>query len=60
MTAFTISLEQVIHMTDEQFYQLCRANPDVKFERSTTRELIVMAPTGGETAVTTQKLMLIL
>lgn len=36
-------------MTDEQFYQLCRANPDVKFERSTTGELIVMAPTGGET-----------
>ena len=36
-------------MTDEQFYQLCRANPDVKFERSSTRELIVMSPTGGET-----------
>lgn len=49
MTGFTISLEPVIHMTDEQFYELCRANPDVKFERSATRELIVMAPTGGET-----------
>ena len=49
MTAFTISLEPVIHLTDEQFYQLCRANPDVKFEHSSTRELIVMSPTGGET-----------
>ncbi len=36
-------------MTDEQFYGLCRANPDVKFERSAIGELIVMAPTGGET-----------
>lgn len=49
MTVFTISLEPVIHMTDEQFYQLCQANPDVKFERNATGDLIVMAPTGGET-----------
>ena len=49
MTVFTISLEPVIHITDEQFYQLCRANPDLKFERSATGELIVMPPTGGET-----------
>lgn len=49
MTAFTISLEPVIHITDEQFYQLCRANPDVKFERNATGELIVTAPTGSET-----------
>lgn len=49
MTAFTISLEPVIHVTDEQFYQLCQVNPDVKFERDATGNLIVMAPTGGET-----------
>ncbi len=49
MTAFTISLEPVIHVTDEQFYQLCQANPDVKFERDAVGDLIVMAPTGGET-----------
>lgn len=49
MTAFTISLEPVIHMTDEQFYQLCQANPDVKLERNASGDLIVMAPTGGET-----------
>ncbi|MBD2090096.1 Uma2 family endonuclease [Microcoleus sp. FACHB-1515] len=49
MTAYTISLEPVIHLTDEQFYQLCRANPDVKFERNAKRELLIMPPTGGET-----------
>ncbi len=49
MTAFTISLEPVIHVTDEQFYQLCQANPEVKFERDAVGDLIIMAPTGGET-----------
>ncbi|NJN57818.1 MAG: Uma2 family endonuclease, partial [Leptolyngbyaceae cyanobacterium SL_5_9] len=29
--------------------QLCRANPDVKFERNAAGDLIVMSPTGGET-----------
>ncbi|MEP0872297.1 Uma2 family endonuclease [Trichocoleus desertorum AS-A10] len=49
MAVFTINLEPVIHITDEQFYELCQANPDVKLERSVAGELIVMAPTGGET-----------
>jgi len=49
MTAFTISLEPVIHVTDEQFYQLCQVNPDMKFERNATGDLLIMAPTGGET-----------
>jgi Uma2 family endonuclease len=49
MTAYTINLNPVLDMTDEQFYQLCRSNPELKFERSPKRELIVMPPTGGET-----------
>ncbi|TVP70753.1 MAG: Uma2 family endonuclease [Leptolyngbya sp. LCM1.Bin17] len=48
MTAFTITLDPVGTLTDEAFYQLCQANPDVKFERSAQGELIIMAPTGGE------------
>lgn len=49
MTAYTINLKPVIHMTDEQFYELCRANPDVKFERNAKGDLLIMPPTGGET-----------
>jgi Uma2 family endonuclease len=49
MTAYTINLNPVLDLTDEQFYQLCRSNPELKFERSPKRELIVMPPTGGET-----------
>ncbi len=49
MSAITLNLEPAIHLTDEQFYQLCQANRDVRFERTAKGELIVMPPTGGET-----------
>jgi Uma2 family endonuclease len=37
-----------VHLTDEQFYQLCRSNPDLTIERSAKGALIVMSPVGGE------------
>jgi Uma2 family endonuclease len=49
MTAFTVSLEPTLRLTDEQFFQLCQANPEIKFELTATGELIIMPPTGGET-----------
>lgn len=49
MTAFTINFDAIVQITDEHFEQLCRANPDVKFERTTKGELVIVAPTGGET-----------
>ncbi|NER28433.1 MAG: Uma2 family endonuclease [Symploca sp. SIO1C4] len=49
MTTYTIDLRSVLEMTDDQFYKLCRANPDIKLERNVRGELIIMSPTGGET-----------
>ena len=49
MTAYTINLKPLLQMTDDQFYELCRNNPEVKFERNSLGELIIMPPTGGET-----------
>ncbi len=49
MEAVTVDFKPILDLTDEQFYQLCRSNPDVKFERTATGELIIMPPTGGET-----------
>ncbi|MBD2057946.1 Uma2 family endonuclease [Oculatella sp. FACHB-28] len=49
MTALTLKLDSVVRLTDEQFYQLCQDNPELKLERAATGELIVMSPTGGET-----------
>ncbi|MGG6297721.1 Uma2 family endonuclease [Leptolyngbya sp. AN02str] len=37
-----------VHLTDEQFYQLCLSNPDLSIERSAKGALIVMSPVGGE------------
>ena len=47
--AYTIDLESIIHLSDEQFYQLCRTNPDVKFERNAQGAILIMSPTGGVT-----------
>jgi Uma2 family endonuclease len=49
MTAYTVNLNSILKLTDEQFYQLCRTNPDLKFERNAQGELIILSPTGGET-----------
>ncbi|NJL86369.1 MAG: Uma2 family endonuclease [Leptolyngbyaceae cyanobacterium SM1_1_3] len=49
MTAYTINLSPAIALSDEQFYQLCLNNPDLKFERNAQGDLIIMPPTGGET-----------
>ncbi len=49
MNTITLNLKPVIELTDEQFYQLCRKNPDIKFERNAKGELLIMSPTGGET-----------
>ncbi|WP_375474215.1 Uma2 family endonuclease [uncultured Nostoc sp.] len=49
MNALTINLKPVLELTDEQFFNLCQANRDLKFERTATGELIIMPPTGGET-----------
>jgi len=49
MNAFTVNLHPVIELTDEQFYQLCLNNRDLKFERTANEELLIMPPTGGET-----------
>mgnify|MGYP002777026290 CR=1 FL=1 len=42
-----LDLESV-HLTDEQFYQLCLNNPEWNIERNAKGALIVMSPVGGE------------
>jgi Uma2 family endonuclease len=49
MNALTVNLQSVLELTDEQFFQICQANRDLRFERTATGELIIMPPTGGET-----------
>ena len=49
MTAITVNLNPIIQLSDQQFYQLCRENPEVKFERNAKGEILIMSPTGGGT-----------
>ncbi len=49
MTTVVVNLKPLLELTDDAFYQLCRANPEVKFERTAKGELVIMPPTGGET-----------
>ncbi len=46
-TPLTLNLDTV-HLSDEQFYQLCQNNPTLKVERTAKGKLIIMSPVGGE------------
>jgi Uma2 family endonuclease len=48
-THVTLNLGEM-GLTDEQFQQLCAANPDLRIETSPAGTLIVMPPTFGETS----------
>ena len=42
-------LELTLELTDEQFFQLCIDNRDLRFERTATGELIIMPPASSDT-----------
>jgi Uma2 family endonuclease len=45
--ALTIDVS-TLHLTEAQFYALCRSNEALRFELTVQGELIVMSPVGGE------------
>jgi Uma2 family endonuclease len=51
-----LRLEPVIDMSDEQFFDLCQLNRDLRLERTSQGDLVIMPPTGGETGRTNFKL----
>jgi Uma2 family endonuclease len=44
-----LRLKPVVHLTDDQLFELCQLNRDWRIEYTAQGELIVMPPTGGET-----------
>ena len=44
-----IDLPWIMPMTEEQFYQFCLANPDLRIERTASGEVIVMPPAFSDT-----------
>ncbi len=47
--SLTINLNSISNLSRSQFRQIANDNPDMKLERNKQGNLIVMAPTGGET-----------
>lgn len=40
---------RALELTDEQFFQLCQDNRDLRFEMTADGEIIIMPPTGSDT-----------
>lgn len=57
ITPLILNLERV-HLTDEQFYQLCQNNQELKFERNAKEELTIISPVGGESGNRESELMI--
>jgi Uma2 family endonuclease len=51
-----LRLAPVIDMSDEQFFDLCQLNRDLRLEHTSQGDLVIMPPTGGETGRTNFKL----
>ncbi len=48
-TTVTLDYKPVINTSQELFEGICQENPELRLERTQTGELVIMAPTGGET-----------
>lgn len=46
-----------LQMNDDEFFQFCRLNPELRIERSSEGDIIVMSPTGGKTGRQNAKLV---
>lgn len=45
----TVSFPALVQMSDEQFYEFCQANRDLRIERTATGEVIIMPPAFSDT-----------
>jgi Uma2 family endonuclease len=51
METITLKIPPNVALTDEQFYHLSTANEEWRMELTSTGELIIMPPTGGESGI---------
>lgn len=47
MNIITLTISPLINLSDDDYYELCRLNPDIKFEQDKQGTLIIVPPTGG-------------
>lgn len=46
-----IRIRPAIEMTDDEFFELCQINRDLRFERTSQGDIIIMPPTGAATGI---------
>lgn len=56
MTALILNLRPAITLTNQQFWQLCQHNRDLRLEQTAKGELIIMPPTGWKSGNRNSKL----
>jgi len=49
LTEHTLRLHPAIELTDDEFFALCQLNRDLRFERTSQGDIIIMPPTGAAT-----------
>lgn len=49
-----------LKMNDDEYFQFCQLNPELRIERTSEGDIIVMAPTGGKTGRQNAKLIVAL
>ncbi|MEH1831938.1 MAG: Uma2 family endonuclease [Nostoc sp.] len=48
-TPLTVNFPSLVQMTNEQFYEFCQANGDLRIERNANGEVIIMPPAFSDT-----------
>jgi Uma2 family endonuclease len=48
-TPITVNFPSLVQMTNEQFYEFCQANGDLRIERTANGEVIIMPPAFSDT-----------
>jgi len=52
MEVFEVKFPEQLKMTDEEFFAFCQENRHLRMEKTSHGEILIMAPTGGETGRT--------
>jgi Uma2 family endonuclease len=48
-TALLVHLRPIIELTEDQFFEFCQINQELRIERTAEGDLVIMPPEGGET-----------
>lgn len=60
METYTLDMSRIGGLTDEQFFHLATANKQLKLERTSTGEILIMALTGAATGIKNSHLTMLL